>query len=218
VAATEKPKLEERFIKEIEGKQFVLYAGLLDLAHQKGLTRVEVEILQYPTPENGNFAIAKAVVESQQGELFSDIGDANPANCNSKVVKHLLRMCSTRAKARALRDFTNIGMTCLEELADASEVLADDNPATPPTGRTRGRKTKETAPQAGSDNGGSGADPTKKISEAQKHAILNLSRRRGLTVLELENLIKETYGSPFTEISQSQASALIHSFQKQKSA
>ena len=32
-----KPKLDERFIKSIEGRDFVLYSGLLDLAHQKGL-------------------------------------------------------------------------------------------------------------------------------------------------------------------------------------
>jgi hypothetical protein len=219
VNATEKPKLDERFIKEIDGKQFVLYSGILDLAHKKGLNRIEVEILQYPTSDNNMTAICKAAVESKDGDLFVDCGDANPTNCNHAVSRHLLRMASTRAKARALRDFTNIGMTAYEELADASEVLGNDNPATPTTGRTRGRKPKETAPQSGSDDGESGANPTKKISEAQKQAILNLSRRRGLTLLELEKLIKETYGSPFTEISQRQASALIHSFQqKRKSA
>ena len=110
------PKLDERFIKNIEGKDFVLYAGLLDLAHQKGMTSMEVEILQFPNKENGNMAIIKAFAESKLGESFSDVGDANPENCNFKVAKHLLRMASTRAKARALRDFTNIGMTCLEEL------------------------------------------------------------------------------------------------------
>ena len=30
-------KLEERFIITLKGKDFVVYAGLLDLAHQKGL-------------------------------------------------------------------------------------------------------------------------------------------------------------------------------------
>ena len=32
-------------------------------------------------------------------------------------------MASTRAKARALRDLTNIGITCLEELGDLNEVI-----------------------------------------------------------------------------------------------
>ncbi len=109
--AKRQPRLDDRFIKNIEGKDFVLYAGLLDLAHQKGLSRVKVEILQFPTPENGHMAIVRALAESRLGDAYMDIGDANPTNCNAKVAKHLLRMASTRAKARALRDFTNIGMT-----------------------------------------------------------------------------------------------------------
>jgi hypothetical protein len=88
------PKLDERFVKNIEGKDFVLYAGLLDLSHQRGLTSIEVEILQFPTKENGYQAIVKAYAESKIGENFSDVGDADPTNCNSKVAKHLLRMAS----------------------------------------------------------------------------------------------------------------------------
>jgi hypothetical protein len=119
------PKLDERFIKNIEGKDFVLYSGLLDLAHQKNLTSIEVEILQMPTKENGNMAIVKAVAESKLGETFSDVGDANPENCNAKVSRHILRMASTRAKVRCLRDFTNVGMTALEELGDLNEVIGE---------------------------------------------------------------------------------------------
>ena len=121
-----RPKLDERFVKTIEGRDFVLYSGLLDLAHQKGLLKIEVDALQFPTKENGNFAICKATASSKFGEMFVDIGDANPTNCNAKVAKHLLRMASTRAKARALRDLDDIGMTCLEELGDLDEVLGED--------------------------------------------------------------------------------------------
>ena len=118
-----KPKLDERWIIEIEGNQFVKYAGLLDLGHQKGISQIEVEPLQLPTKENGNSAICKATVISKSGESFTDIGDANPGNCSSKVSKHLLRLASTRAIARSLRTFTNIGYTCLEELADLNDVI-----------------------------------------------------------------------------------------------
>ena len=51
-----KPKLDERFIKQVEGKDFALYSGLLDLAHQKNLTSMEVDLLQFPTKENEHTA------------------------------------------------------------------------------------------------------------------------------------------------------------------
>ena len=71
-------------------------------------------------------AIARARAESKLGETFTDVGDATPTNCNSKVAKHLLCMASTRAKARALRDFTNVGMTALEELGDLNDILEEE--------------------------------------------------------------------------------------------
>ena len=43
------PKLDERWITKIEGKEFVKYPGLLDLAHQHGLSSIEVDIVQMPT-------------------------------------------------------------------------------------------------------------------------------------------------------------------------
>ena len=124
-----KPKLDERFIKEVEGKDFALYVGLLDLAHQKNLTSMEVDLLQIPTKENEHTAICRATGKTANGGLFIDVGDANPINCNSKVAKHIIRMASTRAKARCLRDMTNIGMTCLEELGDFSDAIGAENEA-----------------------------------------------------------------------------------------
>jgi len=121
-----RPKLDERFICEIDGREFVKYPGLLDLGHQKGIHRIEVTILQLPSAENSNSAICRAEVESTQGELFSDIGDASPMNCSAKVAKHFLRLASTRSIARALRSFTNIGMTCLEELGGDDDIIAGD--------------------------------------------------------------------------------------------
>jgi hypothetical protein len=126
-----KPKLDERWITTIEGREFVKYPGLLDLGHQKGISQIEVEVIQLPTAENGHFAVCKASVVSKTGESFVDIGDANPGNCSSKVSKHILRMASTRAIARALRSFTNIGMTCLEEL-DFADLTGNGSEASRP--------------------------------------------------------------------------------------
>jgi len=121
-----RPRLDERFMTTIKGRDFVLYAGVLDLATQMGLLKLEVELIQFPTKENGNEAICRAVAESKTGEVFSDIGDANPGNCAELIVKHLIRMASTRAKGRALRDMCNIGIACLEELSDLDDVIGSN--------------------------------------------------------------------------------------------
>jgi hypothetical protein len=212
------PRLDERFIKTIEGKEFVVYAGLLDLAHQKGLIKMAVDIIQNPTPENGHMAIAKAQAESRLGELFVDVGDATPTNCNAKVAKHLLRMASTRAKARALRDFTNIGMTCLEELGDLNDVAEEGTnvetsaPKKGTAGKKETPKPEASAPMPPASIKGS--QPPVKMSEAQNRAILNLAKRRGLTQDELEKLALESYGTEFTELTTADASQMIRYLQQ----
>ena len=123
-----KPRLDDRFVMSVQGKDFVLYSGLLDLAHQHGLARLEVELVQHPTEANGREAICRAIATSKDGETFTDLGDANPNNCSKNIVPHLIRMASTRAKARALRDMSNIGMTALEELAGGDDLTAKLDP------------------------------------------------------------------------------------------
>lgn len=151
---SQRPKLEERFIITLKGKDFVVYAGLLDLAHQKGLQNMMVEAVQYPIKDNGFEAICKATVESKTGEVFVELGDANPKNTNQMVVNHILRMAATRAKARALRDFTNIGMTCLEELGDLdNEVIGDEKP-----GNGKSKKAEAAKPESAA-NGEQNAAP-----------------------------------------------------------
>jgi hypothetical protein len=126
------PKINEKFIMNIKGKDFVLYSGLLDLAHQKGIKSIHVEPVQYPTKDNGMEAICKAVIISSDGQEFTEIGDANPRNVNSMIKEHILRMSATRAKARALRDMSNIGMTCLEELGDLDQIIGGNQQSTRP--------------------------------------------------------------------------------------
>jgi hypothetical protein len=111
-----------------QGKQYVLYAGLLDEAHARGLEDIDTELLQAPTPENGNVAIVKAMVGMGEGRQFSGIGDASPENVGRGIVPHIIRMAETRAKARALRDAVNVGAASLEELSDGE---APHEPAAP---------------------------------------------------------------------------------------
>ena len=270
-----KPQLDQRFIISIDGHDFVKYQGLLDLGHQKGISQIEVDTVQLPTSENGNFAICKATVVSKNGESFTDIGDATPLNCSSKVSKHLLRLASTRAIARALRSFTNIGMTCLEELADLNEIAGNGSEGKKPKNdRQAGNKLKaikkpesasEKTTEARDENrtgqvktgnadnsdsskargNGSGRQqsqakaseskqpkdavpaesktdakaPEKQtsqpmMSEAQKRAIYNLSRRRGISIEELQRMAFDTYAVELEHLSSRDASSFIRNLQQ----
>ncbi len=129
-------KLNENFIINLQGKSFVTYEGLLDYAHQLGLESIEVEIIQIPNPDNNMTAICKATARTED-KTYTDIGDASPNSVTSTLVPHLLRMASTRAKARALRDLANIGMTAFEELSfdNSSEQAPRETTTEPPTKR-----------------------------------------------------------------------------------
>jgi hypothetical protein len=260
------PKLDPRFIVQIDNQDFVKYAGLLDLAHQKKLTNLEAEIVQYPTKDNERTAICKAHAKTAFGESFIDFGDANPTNCNAKVARHLIRMASTRAKARCLRDLTNVGITCLEELGDLDEVIGAEEKGTTQRGKvkpfpkkivkaqastsgsnggngtgtlsaTDSKQTKEQAKEPQRDekktaaeskpeakvsekSGNNGKGKTKaetpppKISEAQHRALMNLSRRRGISVEELEKMSQETYGVSVLSLNAAAASQFIRTLQQ----
>ena len=113
-------KVDDKFIVKLQGKEFILYNGLVHLAHQDGLISLDVELLQFPNKDNDMTAIAKAVAKTKD-KTFSDIGDASPGSVTGMLKPHIIRMAATRAKARALRDLTNIGMTAAEEMIDEED-------------------------------------------------------------------------------------------------
>ncbi|HEY8283751.1 MAG TPA: hypothetical protein VIJ28_05145 [Chloroflexota bacterium] len=112
--------MKKEFMVNRQGKDFVLYAGLLDQAHREGLKRITTSLIQAPSDSNGHLAICHAEVETEKG-VFGGIGDASPENVGRMIAPHTIRMAETRAKARALRDAINVGVTALEELGDVEE-------------------------------------------------------------------------------------------------
>jgi hypothetical protein len=127
--------MREEYMIERGGRRFVLYAGLLEEAHARGLRSIETELLQVPGAENGEVAIARAVVRTEEGK-FSGIGDASPGNVSRAIAPHIIRMAETRAKARALRDAINVGVAALEELGD-EEVAPEPARETRPVQSSR---------------------------------------------------------------------------------
>jgi len=131
--------MRDEFLITRQGKQYVLFAGLLDEAHSRGLRGIDTELIQVPDGQNGNVAIVKATAEMEDGRHFSGIGDASPENVGRNIAPHLIRMAETRAKARALRDAVNVGATALEELSDGDDAPPADNFV--PRGSQRSRPT-----------------------------------------------------------------------------
>ena len=152
-------------------------------------------------------------------------------------------MASTRAKGRALRDMCNIGIACLEELSDLDDVMGNGSakkttrkPATPKAKPAAAAKkvTVEKKPEpekvskpvktpkkvnskdskAKESKVSKQDQVTPSFSEAQKRAIYNLSRRRGISVESLDNLVMEDYGKTLDDLSSAEASDLIRSLQQ----
>ena len=238
-----KPVLDERFLKNIKGKDFVLYSGLLDLAHQIGIQSIRVTTIQYPTKENGLEAICEAHVVSKNGEEFIEIADASPRNVAPLVKEHVLRMAATRAKARAFRDMTNVGITCLEELGNIDEIENAKPVKNNRTSNTRSakktesntgtvdgktktagnqketeiaqKKEKENPKEEPKQSSETTVSPDgPKMSVAQKTAIIRLGKRRGLSEDDLTNLSIESFNVKFEYLDSSSASVFIRDLQQ----
>ena len=163
----------KRFVKRLQGKDFIVYGGLLELAREKGLKRLEVEIVQIPSPENGNYAVCSATLEGEEGSIYREVGDASPDNVNRNIAPHILRMAATRAKARALRDFTGVDMVSFEEMGE----IEDDNDEAPPIkqGRDSGPSRSATKP----DRSDRATLPLCNHCGAEiTHSVYNFSTRR----------------------------------------
>jgi len=204
---TPRPVLDKRFLVDLKGKEFVTYAGLLDLAHQHGLTRLEVELVQFPSSDNGMECIVKATAVTESGMVFCDIGDANPGNTNKSVAQHIIRMASTRAKARVLRDLSNIGITALEEMGDD----VGDMPGNGGNGRVKPPKAAGKA--SAQPKGGNVTTPVA-VTEAQKRAIWTLAKNKGYNEHSLHDLAESSFGCGVAALSSTDAASLITQLQQ----
>jgi hypothetical protein len=114
-------------IVNLQGRNYCLFAGLLNLAHESGLGSTQTELTQIPSAENGNVAIVRAVAtfRGETGDaVWSAYGDASPANTRGTIQTALIRMAETRALGRVLRLACNVGETMLEELGGDDDQMA----------------------------------------------------------------------------------------------
>lgn len=216
--------MKKEFIVERQGRAFVLYAGLLDLAHQNGLKSIRTELVQAPAENNNRVAICTAtVVLEKEGveRTFTGIGDASANNVAPMMLTCLIRMAETRAKARALRDSVNVGVTAFEELGEEDAVdgapergytVPMSRPARPDRSTPLRIASAGTAASPRSAPPASvAADPKASASgvrtEAQADAIRSLCRRGDQ---DPDALVRRRFGIESLEnVTQAQASELI---------
>ena len=136
----------------------------------------------------------------------------------------------------------NIGIACLEELDSLDDIVGSKTKgkttrkkATPAKSKPAAvkketvakepepKKTKAVKPAKAPKKVNSKTKESKdtkpnqdmpSFSEAQKRAIYNLSRRNGISVEALENIVMEDYGKSLDELSSADASDLIRSIQQ----
>ena len=100
-------------IISLKNKEYVLFSGLLNIAHQSGLKSIKTKIIEFDYEDK--FCLVEATVEGDRG-IYIGHGDADSSNVSKKILSAFIRMAETRAIARALRFYTGLGMTCAEEL------------------------------------------------------------------------------------------------------
>lgn len=120
--------MDKKFVINLQGNDFVKFEGLLAEFHANGGKEIDTEELSTSTQERPVF---KATVSGEKG-TFSGHGDADDTNVNKMIARHKYRMAETRAIARALRWYNNIGMCSADELGGDEKNNDAFNPADHP--------------------------------------------------------------------------------------
>ena len=156
------------------------------------LKSITTEIIQFPNDENNNQCIVKAVATTFNEQVFEGYGDADPTNVNRMIAKHLIRMSETRAKARALRDLTNVGMTAFEELGGEDEEPTTDNKYKP------------------------NVNQTKAITEAQIKRLYAIGYSAGLDANTIKEQVKTKFKKEVRDLTKKEYDTVVAGYEKLK--
>lgn len=131
-------QLSSDYVITRQGVAYILYTGLLVAAHRSGLVSISVRLLQFPANDNGWVAVCSSVVTTGTG-AFTALGDAHHGNPARADVSTLVLLAQPQAKAHALCDALNLGLTPNEDLPG---YVAGSLPPPPPPARARDHRTR----------------------------------------------------------------------------
>ena len=217
---TTRIKIKDKQGRVIEEKEVPTFAGLLNRAHDEGLTEITAIVVQSPSKDNGMTAIVLATVKTRRGS-FAAVGDATPENVNARISPHFIRMADTRAKARALREALNIGAVTLEEFSGniEEEVTAAGTGsmvAGPPPSPERAANDNGRPQQPGQASSGS-TDPG--MSDAQRRLLFRIAGENGVAPEHAKAWLEQELGVPdLRELSRSAASTGIDQLRSRNGA
>jgi len=139
---------------------------------------------------------------------FGDIIDVKQEDRSTrKVAQAAPKKIAKEKETQSIPQKDNTGIT--DKKQEPSTQTNQENGSIPPQ--------TQAAPQAGGNGNGKGKskqETVPKISSAQANAIANLSRRRGVSVEELEKMSVDAYGVKVEHLSQKDASGLIRTLQQ----
>lgn len=153
--------IDPKYIVNLKGKEYPTWPGVLDAATKAGLKSLTTNLERLDALEKGGYlAVVKARAEFEDGRVFEDYGDAAPFNTSAMIATAAIRMASTRAKGRVLRDAINVGQTMYEELPDLRGGQGEDEEAP----RQQRRQAPAQAPEPDWDREGS-------VAPSEDHTI-----------------------------------------------
>ncbi len=115
---TAKHKIPEEGLTILGGKPYLNFCGLIYKAKSLGLKSIRVEILKEATPTDLS-AKVKATVVLKDGSEYEDFGFGSNASIKMSTLHsadYINMTTITRAKNRALRSATGVGLVSAEEM------------------------------------------------------------------------------------------------------
>lgn len=230
--------MRDEFKIKRQGKEYVLFAGLLDEAHTRfSRLAIETELLEMePIP------VIRARFKGWKGDglgadpdvITSGIGTgARETDTKGPGKDAPVEMAETRAKARALRDAVNVGATSLEELPDEDGANTTPQPTSrpKPQGRNKGSTSRQdpnptttTTHDTNShlpdvpEEATSKQEAALQATRQQVSTLNNLmgirSKQTGQSQKEIKDGFVDFIGFPIKDLSRGEAAKYIRSFEK----